>query len=261
MKSNDRRKRILELVKSRGEIKIKEISKIFNDEREDRIRRDVRILSDMGLLTSVYGGVKSKDEVSYIGDFYFGKSENCEAKELIAKEALKFINESSTIFLEAGSTVFKLAELLYEEDIKLDIVTISLPVVTLLSKKKNYNIILLGGQLIRENYSFESQLIPELIKYYVINRAFIGMRGFNIEHGFTIPTIDEAIITKTAANLSDEVIVLVDSSKFEKHCLINVATFEDPIFKKKIKTVITDKNINSKYIDRLKKENIDILIK
>ena len=251
----------MELVNSRGEIKIKEISKILNNEREDRIRRDVRILSDMGLLAAVYGGVKSKDGVSHIGDLYFGECENSETKKLIAQEALKFINEGSSIFLGAGTTVFKLAELLYEKDIKLDIITVSLPAAALLSKKKNYNVILLGGQLVRENYSFEGQLIPEVVKYYVINKAFIGMRGFNITHGFTIPTIEQALTAKAVANLSDEVIVLVDSSKFSKHCLINVATFEDEIFKNKIRKVITDKDIDSKYVDRLKKENIEVLIK
>lgn len=259
LKSLERRKKILELVNNYSEIKIKEISKILN-EKEDKIRRDVRILNEMGVLKTFYGGIKKLDEISLIEKFYYKKIENYQEKKLISEKALKLINEGESIFLGAGTTVFKLAGLLYYLDIKLDIVTISLPVATLLSNKNNYNLILIGGQLVKENQSFEGQLVPENLKHYIINKSFMGMRGFSIEHGFTIPTIEQVTTYRAVAKSTDELIVLVDSTKFLKHCLIKVATFEDKLFKDKIRKVITDKNIDRKYVNKLNEENIEVLI-
>ena len=259
MNSLERRKKILELVNKHKKILIKDISRILN-EKDNNIRRDIRILEEMSLLTKVYGGVRANSLISNMEKYYFDNIENNLKKDLIAKKAFELISKNDSIFLSSGTTVLKLAEILFEHDLSLDIVTISLPVATILAKKSNYNLVFIGGKLERENYSFEGSMVEEMTKYYTVKKAFIGAKGFSIEHGFTIPSNDEVVTVKAIAKLADEVIILVDSSKFLKKFLMKLATFEDKLVSSKIKRVITDKEVEKKYIDCLENQGVEVIL-
>jgi DeoR/GlpR family transcriptional regulator of sugar metabolism len=258
MKSSERRKNIIDILNQHSEIKVKEISKILG-EKENNIRRDIRILRDMELLFKTHGGIKTLGEDNLIEKFFYNKIQNNFEKELIAKKALEYINENESIFLGSGTTVFKLAEVLNQYNHPLNIVTISLPVATLLAKKNNFNLIFIGGTLIKENFSFEGSMMEQLLKYFNVDKAFIGVRGFSYDHGFTIPSIEQAITVKALARLSEEIIVLVDHTKFLKKCLVIVSTFDDELIKNKIRKVITDKETSYKDIERLKTEGVEVI--
>ena len=260
MKTLERRKKIIDLLNDHGEIKIKEISKITK-EGEDKIRRDIRILSNYGILKSVYGGVKKVINIEdVIEKLFYYDGNNIHEKNAIAEKALEQIKEGESIYLGAGSTTYKLASLLYRLDIKLDIITISLPIAVLLSKNKGINIILIGGKLTKENFSFEGQMASEYLKFYNINKAFVGMRGFNLDHGFTIPTMDQVKSIRAIVEYSSEVIVLADYSKFGLQSLMKVGTFEDGVIKDKMRMLITNKKCNEKYINKLKAEGMEVIL-
>ncbi|MCL4376985.1 MAG: DeoR/GlpR family DNA-binding transcription regulator [Actinobacteria bacterium] len=259
MKSLERRKNIIDILKQHGEIKVKEISKILG-EKENNIRRDIRILRDMELLSKTYGGIKALSEDNFIEKFFYNEINNNFEKELIAQKALEYIKENESIFLGSGTTVFKLAEVLNQYNYPLNIVTISLPIATLLAKKNNFNLIFIGGTLIRENFSFEGSMVEQFLNYFNIDKAFIGVRGFSYDHGFTIPAIEQATMLKALAKLSEEIIVLVDHTKFLKKCLVILSTFTDELIKNKIKKVITDKGTPTKDIERLRTEGTEVII-
>lgn len=259
MNSLERRKKIIEIIKNQEEVKIRDIARIIS-ENESNIRRDIRILKEMGLLSKTYGGIKEKDKDHFIEDFFYGIINNNDEKELIAKKALDCINENDSIFLSSGTTVFKLSKLLYHSDKKLNIITISLPVATLLSKKNNFNLMFIGGTLIKDNYSFEGALVGELLKYFSVDKAFMGVLGFDYDRGFTIPKIEGAYTTKAIAYSATEITILVDYSKFLKKSLIVLCTFDDDTIKNKIKRVITNKNVELKNIKRLEESGTEVIL-
>ena len=259
MRSVERRKKILEVLNKNKEISIKDISRILK-EKENNIRRDIRILREMSLLTKVYGGIKLSSQIDFIEKNFFNEIDNAMAKSRISKKALEFINEGDSILLGAGTTIFKLAEILYECNIKLNIITLSLPVAMLLVKNNSFNLILIGGKLRRENYSFESSLVEDMLKYFTIDKAFIGVTGFNMEHGFTIQTIEQIASIKAITKLSDEINILVDSSKFFKKGLMKITTFDDVTQKRKVKRIITNKELEKTYIERLEKEGSEVIL-
>ncbi|MCL4376877.1 MAG: DeoR/GlpR family DNA-binding transcription regulator [Actinobacteria bacterium] len=259
MRSLERRKKIIDILNKHEQVKVKEIAKILA-EKENNIRRDIRILRDMGLLSKVYGGIKIPGEENIIEKYFYDEIYNNSEKELIAQKAVEYIQENDTIFLSSGTTVFKLAEILYRYDYKLNIITLSLPVATLLAKKNNFNLIFIGGTLIRENFSFEGSLVEQLLKFFNIDKAFVGVRGFSYDHGFTIPTMEQVTTLRALARFSGEINVLVDHTKFLKRCLIILSTFDDELIRNKIRRVITDKTTAQKDIDRLKEEGTEVVV-
>ncbi|MCL5071600.1 MAG: DeoR/GlpR family DNA-binding transcription regulator [Actinobacteria bacterium] len=259
MNSIERRKKIIDILNKYSQIKVKEIADILK-EKENNIRRDIRILRDMGLLSKVYGGIKTLGEENIVEKYFYDEIDNSPEKELIARKAVEYIRENDTIFLSSGTTVFKLAEILYHYDYKLNIITISLPVAALLAKKSIFNLIFIGGNLIRENFSFEGSLVEQLLKFFNIDKAFVGVRGFSYDHGFTIPSMEQVTTLKAIAKFSDEINVLVDHTKFLKKSLIILSTFDDELIKNKIKRVITDKMVAQKDINKLKEEGTEVVL-
>jgi len=258
MKTFERRKRILEILNENEKIKIKNIAEILG-EKTDSIRRDIRILSEFDLLNKTHGEISIKNEDSIIEKFYFNKISNRLEKESLGKKALEYINEGDSIYLGSGTTVFLLAKLLKQKNFNLNILTNSLPSATILSKKSNYNLIFIGGELRRENYYFLGSLVTNSIKYFTINKAFVGARGFDIEHGFTISTIEEAAMMKYIADSSEVMIILVDKTKFEKMSFIKMSTFYDEL-NKKVTKVITNKTPKLEFIKKLQNEAIEVIL-
>ena len=258
MKSFERRKKILEILNKNEKVKIKYIAKIL-EEKEDNIRRDIRILGELDLLTKIHGGISLKKEDSMIEKFYFNKIFDRSEKEKIAKKAIEYINEGDSIYLGSGTTVYIFAELLKEQSFNLNIITNSLPVATLLAKKNNYTLIFVGGELKRENYYFMGTLVEDFIKYFTINKAFVGARGFDLNHGFTISTLEEAAILKSIASSSEEVIVLVNKIKFEKTSFIKMSTFYNEL-NKKVTKVITNNTPKIEYIRKLESDVTEVVL-
>ncbi len=260
MKTFERRKIIIDILNQYEEITIKKLSSIIK-EGEDKIRRDIRILSNYGVLKSVYGGVKKLSNTELdIENYFFNDHDRVPEKERIAKKALEMIKENDSIFIGAGRTTFKLAMLLYKINFKLDVVTVSLPVATILSKKENINLILIGGELVQENYSFEGNMVSKYLKYYNLKKAFIGMRGFNFDYGFTIPKMEQVITTEAVAKSVEKIILLVDSSKFDTYCLMRVGTFKNGLLKGKFKKLITDNKVKEKYVNKLETEGMEVIL-
>jgi len=259
MSSLDRRKKIINIINIKKAIKIKEIAEMLN-EKENNIRRDLRILREMGLIEKVYGGAKLNNPKNIASEYFYDDINNSFEKELIAKEAFKYINNNDSIFLGAGTTIFKLAEVLFDSNINLDIVTISLPVAALLSKKDNFRLILVGGKLIKDNYSFEGPFVEDMLKHFNINKAFIGVIGFSITQGFTIPTMEQVITVRSIAKATEEINVLVDSSKFLVKSLMKLSTFEDEMIKNRIKKVITNNGVEEKYLKSLRDAGTDVIL-
>jgi DeoR/GlpR family transcriptional regulator of sugar metabolism len=221
MKSVERRKKIIEMVNEYKIIKTKDISKKLN-ENEYNIRRDVRILNDLGLIIKIHGGARVSSHVNFIKNYYFPEIENESCKKLIGRKAFELIDNNDSIFLGAGTTVVNLAEAILESDIKLNIITYSLPSATILAKKENVDLVFIGGKLIRNNYSFEGALVEEMLRYYTVDKAFLGVTGFSIDHGFTHSTIEQVLSTRAVAKVSDEIIFLADYHKFSRNKGIEV---------------------------------------
>jgi len=255
----ERRKIIINLLKKYKVISIKSILQELND-KENNIRNDIRFLKELGLVTQTYGSVRLTNDFIDIDKYFFDFIENESRKRLISEKAFELIKEDDSIILGPGTTVFELARIISKSNLRLNVITLSLPVLCILAKKTNINLMFIGGKLIRENFSFEGIMVEEMLNIFSANLGFIGIRGFSMDHGFTIPTMEQVITTRAIAKATNEVVVLTDSSKFSKNCFIRISSFQDEILKRKITKVITNKDLEKKYIQKLRNENIDVIL-
>src|SRR5690625_740062 len=98
MKISARRQKILDIIMQDGEIKVDQLVEAFNVSVET-IRRDLRILDYQGFVKRKYGGAVKKiekaKEVPYADRLVQYRRE----KEVIAKEAVKLLNDGDSVFI------------------------------------------------------------------------------------------------------------------------------------------------------------------
>jgi len=246
-----RRNKILEYIRRKKTVTIDELAVEF-DISEVTIRRDLTGLSKENQIMKVYGGAAFKDFPAREPIFLQRIHENLSEKRRIAIEAEKRISNGDIVLIESGSTCLELAKHLYaKKDLK--IITTCPHILNALCDLKragkiNGDILCCGGIWREEPDIF---IGPQAINFFndlKINIAFFGLVALNLNDGWMGSNSFEAELTKKIISVSEKIVGITVSSKFERVSLASIGpvTLFDEI--------ITDngitKSIFEKYIDK-----------
>jgi len=249
-----RRIKILETLKSDGQVNVKDLSEALGVTGVT-IRNDLAQLEKKNILIRARGGAIKIDQNYLDEDFPLSdkqKKHLLEKKE-IGKKAAELIENGNTIIIDSGSTTYQLAKNLNSfED--LTVITNALNVATLLAEYKNINVIVPGGILRKNSVSLIGILAEKGFKDYFCDKVFLGVEGFDLDFGISTPSPEEAHLNQIMIEISKEVIVVADSSKFQKRGFAFIAPVN------KINTVVTDKGILPENKSRLENLGVKVII-
>ncbi len=249
-----RRIKILESLKSNGQVNVKELSEALGVTGVT-IRNDLAQLEKKNILIRARGGAIKVDQ-NYLDEDYplsdKQKKHLLEKKE-IGKKAAELIENSNTIIIDSGSTTYQLAKNLNNFD-DLTVITNALNVATLLADYKNINVIVPGGSLRKNSLSLVGILAERGFKDYFCDKVFLGVDGFDLDFGISTPSPEEAHLNQIMIEISKEVIVVTDSSKFERRGFAFIATIN------KINTVVTDKGIRPEHKSKLENSGVKVIV-
>ncbi|MDJ1473420.1 DeoR/GlpR family DNA-binding transcription regulator [Xanthocytophaga flava] len=233
MSFQNRKQTILRLLEEKEEVEVKEFAQLLNIS-EITIRRDLIQMASEGLLHRTHGGAMRLSLVQNPVTFSNKTTTNAEQKDKICRVAAQFIQEGDIIFMDCGSTVFRLCPYIRHKKIK--VITNSLPVVYEL-QGSSVSINLIGGELDVERQAIHGSIAEEHIKRYQANRAFIGVDGISPENGLSALSEKEASITLTMAAHSAQVYLLCDATKLGQDKYLQFAGLDI------IHTLITDADL------------------
>ena len=147
MALNQRRVKILDLIREDGHAKVQELSRIFNV-TDVTIRQDLEALEKLGYIQREHGGAFLKDVGSFAKTGKVFKPKHIEEKREIARKAVSFIREGECIILDSGSTTTEIAKLLtqYKE---LTVITNALNIALILGENPGITLIVTGGEFKR----------------------------------------------------------------------------------------------------------------
>ncbi|MEO6733066.1 MAG: transcriptional repressor AgaR [Ferruginibacter sp.] len=249
-----RRKKILELINKNGLVNVKELSESL-DVTGVTIRNDLIKLEKKSLLIRARGGAM-KVEQNYQGmDYALSEKQKKHhlEKKAIGTRAAELIENENTIIIDSGSTTFEVAKNLDQFD-NLTVITNALNVATLLADFRNINVVVPGGILRKNSLSLVGVLAEKGFKDYFCDKLFLGVDGFDASHGVSTPNLEEAHLNQIMIEISREVIVVADSSKFQRRGFAFIAPIN------KIHTVVTDKGILAEDKAKLEKAGIKVII-
>jgi DeoR family fructose operon transcriptional repressor len=211
MNFQKRKQIILEKLNTEGEVDIKLIAAELNTS-EITMRRDLNQLAADGLLYRTHGGAMKVDPMLVPHDFMNKAAKNVEAKDKICRAAANQINHGDIIFMDCGSTVFRLCQFIKSKKIR--VITNSLPVVYELQNSL-VSINIIGGEFNTERQAVHGKIADEHIARYKATKAFLGVDGIS-RNGLFANTELEADITTAFAAHSAKTYLLCDDSKIEK---------------------------------------------
>ncbi|WP_246027577.1 DeoR/GlpR family DNA-binding transcription regulator [Lysinibacillus antri] len=252
----ERKKKIIELLESKNYVEISNLSTLLKVS-EMTVRRDLEKMEAEGLLVRVLGGAKAIQKNIIEDTLLERASENLQAKRLIAKEAVKFIEDGDVIAFDASTSAFELSKLVKGFK-NLTVVTNNLSIVLELIDS-DVTVILLGGYVRANSLSTMGTSLSMYMNSININKLFISARGLTLSEGLTDSTIDEGEAKQAMINKSNKIIALVDQSK------IGLVKFFQICPASEISIVVTDeykplsKNQLS-MINDLRNVNIEVLI-
>lgn len=210
----ERRRRILEDLKSYGRVSVAELSESMNVSAVT-IRQDLKALEDEGLLERTHGGAveiqtKANSEERELS-FDVRRNKQTEEKELIGKVAAGLVQSGSAIALDASTTVCRIVPFLSRLD-SLTIVTNNLMVPELILQIPQIELFLSGGRLRRDSYSVTGN--PQSLPEINLNIGFVSAWGISPEAGLTEVNEGEMKMKQALLARCRMKVVLVDSSKW-----------------------------------------------
>jgi DeoR/GlpR family transcriptional regulator of sugar metabolism len=225
VKTGPRRQQILNLLEETGSLDVGDLADRFAVSVVT-IRKDLDDLEREGLLQRTFGGAVFSHRSRFNKSFLERAGLHRREKRAIAAAALDYVKDGDTIILDAGTTTLALAQLLKQQVKSAFIITCSVPVALELSSA-GYDILLLGGMVRNKSLALLGRETLAVLDRYRADKAFLGSSGFTAENGHTTPNPDDAQIKEAIMRVSEEIYVLVDSSKYGDQCLTRFAHLRD----------------------------------
>ncbi|MEV1169284.1 DeoR/GlpR family DNA-binding transcription regulator [Nonomuraea sp. NPDC049784] len=202
-----RRQALAELLSSSGSLRIEDLAARF-EVSTMTIRRDLQALEDEGLVRRVRGGA-----ISSAQPFEARKTRAGRAKEEIARKLMSLVPSGGVgICMDASSTLSVLAGSMPPAE-NLSVVTDGIETFLTLTRNPRLHAYLTGGQKDPNAGSLIGPVASLALKQFSFARAFLSAAAVDPHFGTSEFSAEECEIKRLMAELSDHVVMAVDSQK------------------------------------------------
>ena len=222
------------------------------------VRRDLETLDTRGSLRRVHGGAAQLEPFFYEpfrSDQSFQEQlESCvEEKRRIAKVAAALVNEGEVVAMTAGTTTIEVVRSL-PINRGLKVVTNTVNVAMELSKRKDIEVFVTGGNLRGTWFSLVGPTAIESIGRVMIDTLFIGVNGIDDARGLTCFNQDEAEVNRVLVQHARRKVVVADNSKFGVVASWLIAPISE------VDVIVTDSGIAEEKLRPFRKSNIEVCL-
>lgn len=207
---DQRRRGMTELLRDRSYLPVGELCRKFGIS-EATARRDLAALSRDKSIVRTFGGAMA-DYDRRFAPFADRLKLAAAAKAKIAGMAMKQITPGMTVFLDAGTTLFAVADLLRRKPRSLRIVTNSLAVAERLAGVKSIDVDLLGGRMLANQSVLLGAETCRAAGFYSFDLALLGAEGFD-EKGIWNSTDEVVALQQAVVKRSKRHAVCADARK------------------------------------------------
>jgi DeoR family fructose operon transcriptional repressor len=210
--ASERNIHILRQINARGVINLKEVARELGTS-ETTIRRDFEKLERLGKLKRVQGGATLHDDAPESAQLAMREKRAISAgeKQEVARCASLLVKDGDSVFLDCGTSLVPLAELLLPRPVK--IVTTNTLLVNLPGSARAA-VFLVGGQYHSHYNMTYGPLAKEILERFSFNHVFIGCFGVSLEQNraFTLE-VDSMQMKLAAMRNAERKHLLLDGSK------------------------------------------------
>ena len=255
MHETERHRIILSAVRERPVATVAELVSLTGSS-EATIRRDIATLEEQQKLRRVRGGAEALTPSASLPGlagrpFSVNQVINIAQKQAIAREAVALCQDGEPIIINGGTTTFQMVHPLVNRN--LQIFTNSFPIAEHLLKQSKNTVLVPGGAIYREQNIILSPFQSDMTRNFYARRMFMGAYGLGplglMEADPLLIQAEEKLIGQ-----ADELIVLVDSSKFENRSSLILCQLD------RIDIVVTDEGVSDRAAAMLDAADVKLIV-
>ena len=243
MSKHERKKFILNKLSSDQKVLIQDLCEDLQVS-DDTIRRDLKELSEIGLLEKVHGGALPKSPIPF--EYTQREDYAIKDKKIIAAKAAKLIEHGQTILLDGGTTNLELVRALPEE-LEITVFTNSFPLANELMHHPGIEAYLMGGKIDRKSRVALGVEVIDSLKEIRADMCMLGICSIDHHAGVTMRSREEGAVKKAFMKSANKTVALSTSDKIGTAETYVLCDMED------VDVLITDDNLpideKAKFID------------
>lgn len=248
---SSRVKSILQDLQQHGSVSLNKLCEQY-EASVATIRRDLHRLEEEGLLRRTHGGAVSIEPLFYEAfrkdaSFVDLVGRHPEEKRRIGQAAAELVEPGNLVALTPGTTTTEVVRCLRREG-GIKVLTNTVNVAMELSKRKDIEVFVTGGNLRGDWFSLVGPTAIESLSHVYPDIVFIGADGIDPAAGLTCHSAEEAAVNRVMVARSKKRVAVVDHSKFGTIASWTICSAED------CQVIITDKGASKEmlapYIER-----------
>jgi DeoR family glycerol-3-phosphate regulon repressor len=221
MTPNPRQLELLEQVRARGSMSVDALAASFKVTLQT-VRRDVKLLSDAGLLARFHGGVRAPSSTTENIAYRQRQLLNEAAKRRIARAVAKAVPAGCSLIINIGTTTEAIArELLRHKGLR--VITNNLNVAAILSDNADCEVIVAGGVVRSRDRGIVGEATVDFIRQFKVDIGLIGISGIEADGSLRDFDYREVKVAQTIIERSREVWLAADHSKFNRPAMVELA--------------------------------------
>jgi DeoR family fructose operon transcriptional repressor len=249
---DERRQKVLELVKGRGFVALADLATELHAS-ESTLRRDLEFWDQQGQLKRTHGGARlnASTMIDGLPALEDRVATAATEKRLIAQAMSQRIADGSSILLDGGTTTLELAKLLVGR--QLQVVTNSLPIASLLSQSREPDVILLGGFVYPRTGVALGPSTVEQLKNIHVAQAILSCHGITrtglFNHNLLLVETQRAMMAS-----AEKSFILADHTKLGRTALTQLCPLGE------IDTLVVDAGLTQEAKAWLQEQKVALLI-
>jgi len=252
MKPEERRERIVAVVREASRASVDELASLLEISRET-VRRDLALLSEQGVLRKVHGGAVHF-QTAQEGSLRDREASARNEKLVIGREAAKLFEPGDSIFIDAGTTTSYFAGELGKVG-SFAVITNSVVIASQLWNAPNRSeVYLLGGRYFGDNQEVVGPLTVEQIHELHADHVVLTIGAMDEAGRCMDFNADEAFVARAMIARARKTTILADSSKLQRHALFQVCEADQ------IDRLVTDKPPAAPLAEALQSAGVEVTI-
>ncbi|MEO7336520.1 MAG: DeoR/GlpR family DNA-binding transcription regulator [Caldimonas sp.] len=224
MTPNPRQALLLDEVRARGAVSVEALAERFAVTLQT-VRRDVKLLSDSGLLARFHGGVRMPSSTTENIAYRQRQLLNEQAKQCIARAVAAAVPSGCSLIINIGTTTEAIArELLRHKGLR--VITNNLNVAAILSDNPDCEVIVAGGIVRTRDRGIVGEATVDFIQQFKVDIGLIGISGIEADGSLRDYDYREVKVSRAIIEHSREVWVAADHSKFNRPAMVELARFD-----------------------------------
>lgn len=251
MNTVERREQIIDLLCQEGAVSVNQLSDRYGVSTVT-IRNDLAYLEKKGCLLRSYGGAILNKQFAFDRPLQDKGRINFDVKNAIARQAAELVEDGDRIILDSGSTTAQMVPYLHDKR-NLIVMTNALNIAYDLVTHTDIEVMVVGGNVRKNAYSISGPTVEQYLKMYRFDKLFLGVDGFDLTAGITTPNLAEAHLNRVMCDVSQEIIAVTDSSKFDRKSFCMITEVD------KLNCLVTDSNIPEHYLTALRERSVRVI--